>query len=202
MARAPLNEMRFRTQELASALQATYGTKEQVARHKNGVLAGHQGWDLAALDGTPCYAVEDGIIVDVGHHPDFGNYINLQFSRNNPSTTTSRADDTYFAFYAHLSRSVVVTGSIVRAGDRIGYTGHTGIASGNAPHLHFEIHTVSTSSPGKGLVGRVDPGEILGYQYYQSIPSIRHRHHVSPHHPVHRGVHHHRHSQGRLSPKP
>ena len=209
MARAPLDTMRFRTEGLASALQATYGTKEQIHRHKkDGNIAGHQGWDLEAASGTPCYAVEDGIIVDVGWHQDFGYYINLQFSPKNPTTTMSRLNDTYFAFYAHLTRSVVTTGSIVRAGQLIGYTGSTGNASGGAPHLHFEIYTVSTSSPGLGLRGRVDPGEILGYQYYQSTPSIRHHHHLVPHHhPAYRAVHH-RHTQGRrtspvpISPKP
>lgn len=31
-----------------------------------------------------------------------------------------------------------------------------------SPHLHFEIRTVPW--PGKGLLGRIDPGEILGHQ--------------------------------------
>jgi murein DD-endopeptidase MepM/ murein hydrolase activator NlpD len=120
MVRTPLNAMRFRTQGLASAFQATYGQKEVVQRHLNNQLRGHQGWDLEAAEGTPCYAVEDGIVVDVGFHHDFGNYVNLQFSPKSPTTNMSRADDTYFAFYAHLTRSVVPTGTVVRAGQLIG----------------------------------------------------------------------------------
>lgn len=203
MARAPLNTMRFRTQGLASAVQATYGTKEEIRRHNQGQLHGHQGWDLEAPELTPCYAVEDGIVADVGSHHDFGNYVNLQFSHKSPTTNMSRSNDTYFAFYAHLTSAVVLPGSIVRAGQLVGYTGRTGNASGGAPHLHFEIHTVSTSSPGKGLTGRVDPGAILGYHHYQSTGTATapatHNHPVPQHHPVHRAVRH-PHSKRRPAP--
>jgi murein DD-endopeptidase MepM/ murein hydrolase activator NlpD len=196
----PLQQMRFRTIGLQSAAQATYGTPQQVHRHSGGQLRGHQGWDLEAPEGTPCYAIEAGVVVDVGYHPQFGNYVNLQFSPRAPNANMSTRGDTYFAFYAHLvGASVISIGSSVSAGQVIGYTGRTGNASGGAPHLHFEIHTVSTSSPGLGLTGRVDPGAILGYHYYQSQPQSvgsatpAHIRSITPaHHPVHRGTHHHR----------
>jgi murein DD-endopeptidase MepM/ murein hydrolase activator NlpD len=50
------------------------------------------------------------------------------------------ADATYF-FYAHLDSFApgLAVGSVVKAGQIVGYMGDTGNASGNS-HLHFEIH--------------------------------------------------------------
>jgi murein DD-endopeptidase MepM/ murein hydrolase activator NlpD len=153
--------MKLRTKGLASVIGATYGRDVRDDGAK-----GHQGWDLDATEGTSCFAIADGTVIDVGSHPQFGKYVVLQFSKSGRSNMTTA--DTMFAFYAHLSASRVWTGQDVRAGDVIGLTGTTGNAAGGAPHLHFEVRTVSTSSPGLGLAGRVDPGSVLGYRYYSS----------------------------------
>ena len=105
-------------------------------------------------------------MIDVGRHPDFGNYVVLQFSKSGKNNLTDA--DTLFAFYAHLAVARVWRGQDVHAGDAIGLTGTTGNAAGGAPHLHFEVRTLSTSSPGHGLTGRVDPASVLGYRYYSS----------------------------------
>jgi murein DD-endopeptidase MepM/ murein hydrolase activator NlpD len=78
---------------------------------------------------------------------------------------------TYYAFYAHLAP---ISGPMsfdrsVLEGTLLGYTGMSGNAAGipmNEAHLHFEIRTIE--NPTTGLVGRIDPGEILGYQVYSS----------------------------------
>jgi len=35
-------------------------------------------------------------------------------------------------------------------------------------HLHFELRTTSAAAAGRGLLNRLDPGEILGYELYGS----------------------------------
>ena len=91
----------------------------------------HQGVDIMAPSGTPLYAVQGGTITKTQtSYPGSlaGNAIWL-----------TAADGTYF-FYAHLSGFVsgVGKGTVVKAGDLIGYVGSTGNAS--IPHLHFEVH--------------------------------------------------------------
>jgi murein DD-endopeptidase MepM/ murein hydrolase activator NlpD len=156
----PLKTMRLRTEELRSALGATYGMVRDDGKKA------HQGWDLDAIEGTPCYAITDGTVIDVGKHAQFGNYVVLQFSKSGKSDRSG--PDTMFAYYAHLGVAKVWIGQDVRAGDLIGLTGTTGNAAGGPPHLHFEVRNVSVSSPGLGLTGRVDPGSVLGYHYYSS----------------------------------
>jgi murein DD-endopeptidase MepM/ murein hydrolase activator NlpD len=60
---------------------------------------------------------------------------------------------------------LVDNGCEVKQGDRLGLTGNSGNAHNTPPHLHFEIRR--HAHLGKGLHGRVNPGEILGFQYYQ-----------------------------------
>ena len=156
----PLKVMKLRSAELQSPIGASFGMV------RNSGTRAHQGWDLEAPIGTPCYAIEDGLILDVNTHPQLGKFVNLQF----PHVQRKTPANAMTAFYAHLSSAVVVKGAVVKKGAIIGYTGVTGIASAGAPHLHFEIRKVSASHPGFGLDGRVDPGTVLGYQCFQSKP--------------------------------
>jgi murein DD-endopeptidase MepM/ murein hydrolase activator NlpD len=149
---SPLNVMRIRRESPNN----TFG---MVRNH--GTRA-HQGWDLAAPIGTPIYAVGDGHIRDLRDEGDYGLSITLEFQH---------AGQTLFAFYAHLSLVLCRTGQHVREGEMLGCTGRTGNARKLSivdEHLHFEIRM--QRHPGHHLDGRIDPGELLGYQYYSSSP--------------------------------
>ncbi len=91
---------------------------------------GHQGVDIMAPFGTPLYAVERGIIIRVGVDVLGGTKLWLKGQSG-----------TYY-YYAHLSAYVegVGEGTLVEAGDVIGFVGDTGNAKGGAPHLHFQVH--------------------------------------------------------------
>src|SRR5262245_25509161 len=111
MPRAPLDTMKFRT-DFAGTLKATYGSPQLIQRRdKTGKLKPHQGWDLEAKEGTPTFAIEHGIITDVGFHHQFGKFVTMIFSRSGK---------TYYAFYAHLRNSCATIGSVVKPGALIG----------------------------------------------------------------------------------
>jgi len=159
----PLRRMKLRTKELESSYGASYGIVRKSSSAIHHYNKFHQGWDLEAATGTPCFAIADGVITNIGHHPQFGWNIVLQFSKS--GLTGVSPVDPLWAFYAHLTCPVVANGDTVRAGETIGVTGHSGNASASAPHLHFEIRNTPNPSPGLGNTGRLDPATILGYGY-------------------------------------
>jgi murein DD-endopeptidase MepM/ murein hydrolase activator NlpD len=87
----------------------------------------HRGVDYAAVQGTPVYAVTNGLVAFAGRYAGYGNHIRLSHSS---SLGTS---------YSHLSRIAVSPGSRVSQGQLIGYVGSTGMSTG--PHLHFEVYS-------------------------------------------------------------
>jgi len=86
----------------------------------------HTGVDFAAPQGTPVVASADGTVVSAGRHGGYGNAIEI---RHGGSVTT---------LYGHLSRFApgIKAGVHVHQGERIGFVGMTGWATG--PHLHYE----------------------------------------------------------------
>ena len=91
----------------------------------------HIGVDIVGPKGLAIYAVTDGTITKMygAESKLSGNALRL-----------TAADATYF-FYAHLDSFApgITVGSVVRAGQIVGYMGASGNAAGNS-HLHFEIH--------------------------------------------------------------
>lgn len=88
----------------------------------------HKGVDWTAPAGTPIFAAFDGQIVFQGDGGSYGNLVRI-------------ADkDGSEARYAHMQGFAVANGvgTVVKAGDVIGYVGTTGLSTG--PHLHFELY--------------------------------------------------------------
>jgi murein DD-endopeptidase MepM/ murein hydrolase activator NlpD len=130
-----------------------------VRRNRDGTRRPHQGWDFHALDGTPCFAVADGVITGIKNAGDYGLQVTLRFKFDFDGDGKA---DSLFAFYAHLSRCDVKVGQSVSRGERIGLTGSSGNAKGMGPddqHLHFELRGVP--HPGLGLAGRYSPLAIF-----------------------------------------
>lgn len=85
----------------------------------------HKGVDMAAYEGTPIYAVRDGVVRVAAYAWDTGNYVSLGHTGG------------YISIYMHMTHYIVKPGDIVSAGQIIGYVGTTGQSTGN--HLHFGI---------------------------------------------------------------
>jgi murein DD-endopeptidase MepM/ murein hydrolase activator NlpD len=92
----------------------------------------HQGVDFTPGNGTPIYAIADGV---VSTHDDatygFGNSVIIAHTING-----DRVD----SLYAHMQHgsSPLNAGDAIKVGDFIGLVGDTGASTG--AHLHFEIH--------------------------------------------------------------
>ncbi len=90
----------------------------------------HEGVDIMGPKGLALYAVVDGTITKM-----YGTEAVLSGNALRLTAT----DGTYF-FYAHLDSFApgIAVGSVVKAGQIVGYMGSTGHAG--SPHLHFEVH--------------------------------------------------------------
>ncbi|TDF94880.1 M23 family metallopeptidase [Paenibacillus piri] len=93
-------------------------------RYVNGKFdSSHMAIDLAAKEGTPIKATNDGIVALADSLYLTGNSIYIDHGMQ------------LFSQYAHLSELRVKTGDRVKQGDIIGLVGTTGFSTG--PHLHF-----------------------------------------------------------------
>jgi murein DD-endopeptidase MepM/ murein hydrolase activator NlpD len=88
----------------------------------------HQGTDVFAPEGSPAYAVVDGVIDKWGNGGLGGITLWLRAANG----------DRYY--YAHNSRNIATVGTRVHAGDVIALVGKTGNAATTPPHVHFEAH--------------------------------------------------------------
>ena len=165
--RSPLDRMKIRPLQFGKTdpISNTFGI---VRVNKDGSQRAHQGWDLLAAPGTPVFAIASGTVRAGFDGKGYGYWLSLKFSEDGR---------TYFAFYGHLSEYATnAQNQSVAEGDLIALTGMSGNARGiplREAHLHFEIRTVEfphSGPPGHRhpLAGRVDPGELLGYQVYSS----------------------------------
>lgn len=85
----------------------------------------HHGLDFAASTGMPAVSAMPGRVVSAGVSGGYGNQVLVQHG----SGLQTR--------YAHLSAIDVTVGQVLRAGDRVGAVGSTGVSTG--AHLHFEV---------------------------------------------------------------
>ncbi len=94
----------------------------------------HNGVDLRAIVGTPVYATSDGKVL-------WGEQKSLYLE--GPTVVIDHGDG-IVSKYLHLSQVLVQTGSMVKAGDIIGYSGAEG-ADVSGAHLHFAIKVRNAS---------------------------------------------------------
>ena len=91
----------------------------------SGASTYHQGVDLDTGTGWTVVASRAGIVTVAGYGSSAGNYVKIDHQ------------DGFSSIYMHLNSYCVSTGQIVSAGQQIGTTGATGVATGD--HLHFGI---------------------------------------------------------------
>jgi len=90
-----------------------------------GMSAMHEGLDFPAPVGTPVLSAAGGVVVTQETHPNYGFYIEVDHGNE------------VLTRYAHLSRSLVKKGDLIKRGQKLAEVGNTGRSTG--PHLHFEV---------------------------------------------------------------
>nr|WP_306817565.1 M23 family metallopeptidase [Acetatifactor muris] len=110
----------------------------------------HLGHDMMGLVGTPIMAVESGVVTALGWNQYGGWRIGI-----------SSFDGKRYYYYAHLRQNYpyaegLEEGSVVTAGDVIGYMGHTGYSAKEnvnnieVVHLHWGLQLIFDESQKKG----------------------------------------------------
>ena len=90
----------------------------------------HNGVDLPLQIGDTIRAAFDGVVRYSGKGKETGGYGGLVIIRHDNGLET---------YYAHLSKRLVFSGDLIKAGEPLGLGGSTGHSTG--PHLHFETLT-------------------------------------------------------------
>ncbi len=85
----------------------------------------HTGIDIAASAGTVIRATAPGVVVSSGWMGGYGRAVRIKHKFG------------YETIYGHMRQTSVAKGTKINKGDRIGYVGMTGNATGN--HCHYEI---------------------------------------------------------------
>ena len=85
----------------------------------------HNGYDLAAVTGTPIRASKAGKVAFAGRKGGYGKAVILEHPGG------------WSTLYGHASRLAVEEGQKVSAGEIVAYVGSTGHSTG--PHLHYEL---------------------------------------------------------------
>lgn len=110
----------------------------------------HLGHDMMGQTGTPIIAVESGYVEAIGWNQYDGWRLGIR-----------SFDGKRYYYYAHLRQNFpycksLTEGSVVTAGDVIGYLGHTGYSTTenvnniDTPHLHFGLQLIFDESQKEG----------------------------------------------------
>jgi murein DD-endopeptidase MepM/ murein hydrolase activator NlpD len=113
----------------------------------------HTGVDYACPTGTPVHAAQDGTVIAGSWGASYGSQILIDQKAIGEGENRIAGG---WAIYAHLSKSLVKPGQVVKKGDLIGHVGSTGNSTG--PHLHFEVRNNVRWSAGS----EVDPMPFIG----------------------------------------
>lgn len=134
-------------------------------------LAGHNGIDAVAVDGTPVYAAHDGTIVFTGEDGAGGQIVVLRSDKEYDYKDTVSFFKT---IYVHLQKGSfkVVPGQKVKAGTLLALADNTGFSTGS--HLHFGLKPIYpgenewtwwNQEQNNGFKGSIDPAPYFSGVY-------------------------------------
>lgn len=103
-------------------ISSEYGRREHPI-HKERRF--HKGVDFAGVKGTAVYATGNGFVIRKGYDSGYGYFLEIQHSGG------------FHSFYAHLNKTLVNKGDLVKIGNQIASMGNSGKVTGN--HLHYEV---------------------------------------------------------------
>ncbi len=134
----------------------------------------HLGHDMMGQVGTPVIAVESGYVEALGWNQYGGWRIGIR-----------SFDQKRYYYYAHLRKNFpynksLKAGSIVQAGDVIGYLGRTGYSSSEnannirTPHLHFGLQLIFDESQKEALAEIwIDCYDLIQFLYRNRSATVK-----------------------------
>jgi murein DD-endopeptidase MepM/ murein hydrolase activator NlpD len=112
----------------------------------------HQGQDILALEGSFVVSPTEAVVTRTGKGATEGNYV----------YTAGPGGETFAYMHLHHVASGVKAGTVLDAGDLIGFVGDTGNAKGGPPHLHFEVREGrKATDPYPRLTGAFTKSQIV-----------------------------------------
>ncbi len=118
-------------------------------------------YDFILTEGTPLRALANGTVITQGSRGrditgigGFGTTRQNELLIRYDVGTDARYQESFLAYYAHLSQRLVQSDQVVKAGQIIGYVGMTGQATD--PHVHFglfRLTNVNATTPGNPSFG-------------------------------------------------
>lgn len=103
-----------------------------------GILHEYNAVDIASKCGSPVYAAAEGVVINdskfgSGNNSGWNGGYGIFILIDHLNGTKTR--------YAHLEKSLVKVGDVVKKGEKIGFMGNTGNTHGpTGCHLHFEVY--------------------------------------------------------------
>ena len=127
-------------------ITSTYGLRKSPFSKNENKIVLHAGVDMV-LQNNDVLATADGVVVFAGVKHGYGNCVNIEHMRKGGIGSV-------ITHYAHLDKILVRRGQVVKAGEKIGIQGSTGMSTGK--HLHYEVRINNkTINPYKFLTGNV-----------------------------------------------
>jgi murein DD-endopeptidase MepM/ murein hydrolase activator NlpD len=126
--RKNVSDVRYWSEPLQLPVPGCMTSPFGVQRYQNGQATGnfHAGWDQRGATGVPIHAITAGKIMLARQFNLRGNTVAIDHGQGLES------------IYMHMSKLAAVEGTVVNAGDVIGYVGATGRVT--ASHLHWTIY--------------------------------------------------------------
>lgn len=100
----------------------------------DGAEKDHKGVDISAPEGTAVIATADGTVVYAGAADPASDHLRSLLGSH---VVVEHGETGFVTLYAHLSRTDVEEGAIVRSGQTLGAVGSTGRSTG--AHLHYQV---------------------------------------------------------------
>lgn len=121
----------------------------------------HGGVDISVSQGTPIFALDGGIVKQIGDYNSNCYGKNICDSGWNSYGIYVLIDhgNGYQTVYAHLNQRLVNVGDKVSKGEMIGYSGNTGNSTG--PHIHLELRDLSKYSSATRDAAKCSSGKGL-----------------------------------------
>lgn len=95
----------------------------------------HNGIDIPLVEGTPLYALSDGVVSSIGFISGYGHSVIIKYSNG------------YKSLYGHCSPNYIVSiGQTVKAKQKVAYVGPKYLSNGKlngfttGQHLHFTLY--------------------------------------------------------------